>query len=98
MVKIKGCHRLTDAPELSDDVLEEYLGCGKKETEKNTLSDSSFSIVDRLKSVLKLLRSSEYFLMTSKELPYRIEYEYDTDTDREIFYIFLKKKIDERNA
>ena len=52
---------------------------------------------EKLKAIWKLLTSEEYFLVVANQYnPYGekelgpIKYEYMTNTDRELFYVFVK--------
>ena len=52
-------------------------------------------MIKKLKVIWKLLKSHEYFVMTTKHHPFKIVYDYDSNTNRDIFYKFLKSYIEE---
>lgn len=52
---------------------------------------------NKLKSIIKLLKSDEYLLVTTKEKNNSIiHYDYDTNVNRDLFWIFLNSYLAEQ--
>jgi hypothetical protein len=52
---------------------------------------------NKLKAIIKLLKSDEYLLVTTKEKNNSIiHYDYDTNVNRDLFWIFLNSYLAEQ--
>ena len=55
------------------------------------------NFISKWKAIKRILTEDEFFLMTASEYDTYIKYNYDTNTDRELFYVFLTDFVKDLN-
>lgn len=55
------------------------------------------NFISKWKAIKRILIEDEFFLMTASEYDTYIKYNYDTNTDRELFYVFLTDFVKDLN-
>ena len=55
------------------------------------------NFISKWKAIKRILKEDEFFLMTASVYDTYIKYNYDTNTDRELFYVFLTDFVKDLN-
>lgn len=55
------------------------------------------NFISKWKAIKRILTEDEFFLMTASVYDTCIKYNYDTNTDRELFYVFLTDFVKDLN-